>query len=198
MRDIKKRSRNFLFIVSNLEKKHKVITYVSLLFLTVSTYFLRTENQKVKIDFATLKERNESLTRNMVIFNRNYENFPQPVWQKKKQGNECIMKYVNPEYVNRIGHLFNYDKYEQIGKNNFENFGPIYGQKYHEKDISVSITGKELETIEETIDKDGKLIYVKSIKWRDINDNKDTLVYGMIKEFIMPEDINFEDKKSLH
>jgi len=198
MRDIKKRSRNFLFIVSNLEKKHKVITYVSLLFLTVSTYFLRTENQKVKIDFATLKERNESLTRNMVIFNRNYENFPQPVWQKIKQGNEFIMKYVNPEYVNRIGHLFNYDKYEQIGKNNFENFGPIYGQKYHEKDISVSITGKELETIEETIDKDGKLIYVKSIKWRDINDNKDTLVYGMIKEFIMPEDINFEDKKSLH
>ena len=64
--------------------------------------------------------------------------------------------------------------------------------------MSVSITGKELETIEETIDKDGKLIYVKSIKWRDINDNKDTLVYGMIKEFIMPEDINFEDKKSLH
>jgi len=198
MRDIKKRSRNFLFIVSNLEKKHKVITYVSLLFLTVSTYFLRTENQKVKIDFATLKERNESLTRNMVIFNRNYENFPQPVWQKIKQGNEFIMKYVNPEYVNRIGHLFNYDKYEQIGKNNFENFGPIYGQKYNEKDMSVSITGKELETIEETIDKDGKLIYVKSIKWRDINDNKDTLVYGMIKEFIMPEDINFEDKKSLH
>ena len=198
MRDIKKRSRNFLFIVSNLEKKHKVITYVSLLFLTVSTYFLRTENQKVKIDFATLKERNESLTRNMVIFNRNYENFPQPVWQKIKQGNEFIMKYVNPEYVNRIGHLFNYDKYEQICKNNFENFGPIYGQKYNEKDMSVSITGKELETIEETIDKDGKLIYVKSIKWRDINDNKDTLVYGMIKEFIMPEDINFEDKKSLH
>ena len=83
-------------------------------------------------------------------------------------------------------------------KNNFENFGHIYGQKYNEKDMSVSITGKELETIEETIDKDGKLIYVKSIKWRDINDNKDTLVYGMIKEFIMPEDINFEDKKSLH
>lgn len=198
MRDIKKRSRNFLFIVSNLEKKHKVITYVSLLFLTVSTYFLRTENQKVKIDFATLKERNESLTRNMVIFNRNYENFPQPVWQKIKQGNEFIMKYVNPEYVNRIGHLFNYDKYEQIGKNNFENFGPSYGQKYQENDMSVSITGKELETIEETTDKDGKLIYIKSIKWRDINDNKDTLVYGMIKEFIMPEDINFEDKKSLH
>ena len=198
MRDIKKRSRNFLFIVSNLEKKHKVITYVSLLFLTVSTYFLRTENQKVKIDFATLKERNESLTRNMVIFNRNYENFPQPVWQKIKQGNEFIMKYVNPEYVNRIGHLFNYNKYEQIGKNNFENFGPIFGQKYHENDMSVSITGKELETIEETTDKDGKLIYVKSIKWRDINDNKDTLVYGMIKEFIKPEDINFEDKKSLN
>jgi len=190
--------RNLLVKLSILEKKHKVITYASLLLLSISTYFLRSDNEQLKIRFASLKEKNISLKKNMLIFNSNYENFPLPVWQKVKRGNQFIMKYVNPEYVNRIGHLFNYDKYEQIGKNNFENFGPIYGQKYHEKDISVSITGKELETIEETIDKDGKLIYVKSIKWRDINDNKDTLVYGMIKEFIMPEDINFEDKKSLH
>ncbi len=48
MRDIKKRSRNFLFIVSNLEKKHKVITYVSLLFLTVSTYFFKNRKSKNK------------------------------------------------------------------------------------------------------------------------------------------------------
>ncbi len=190
--------RNLLVKLSILEKKHKVITYASLLLLSISTYFLRSDNEQLKIRFASLKEKNISLKKNMLIFNSNYENFPLPVWQKVKRGNQFIMKYVNPEYVNRIGHLFNYDKYEQIGKNNFENFGPIYGQKYHEKDMSVSITGKELETIEETIDKDGKLIYVKSIKWRDINDNKDTLVYGMIKEFIMPEDINFEDKKSLH
>lgn len=189
MNKIKIKPKNILLIVSNLEKKHKVITYASLLFLTVSTYFLRTENQRIKIDFASLKEKNTSLKQNMVLFNRNYENFPLPVWQKVKRGNEFIIQYVNPEYVKRLGHLFNYDPYEQIGKNNFENFGEKYGQKYYENDVAVAITGKELESIDETFDKDSIPMFVKVIKWRDINDNKDTLIYGMVKQFLNAKDI---------
>ena len=85
MRKLSFNSRKILFTVSNLERKHKVITYASLLFLTISTYFLRDENQKVKIDFAILKERNLNLKQNMIIFNRSYESFPLPVWQKVKE-----------------------------------------------------------------------------------------------------------------
>ena len=33
-------------------------------------------------------------------------------------------------------------------------------------------------------DKEGKKAYVKVVKWRQIKDNKDTLIYGMVKEFI--------------
>lgn len=188
MNKIRIKPKNILLIVSNLEKKHKVITYASLLFLTVSTYFLRTENQRIKIDFDNIKEDNKNLQQNMVVFNRNYENFPQPVWQKVKRGNRFIMQYVNPEYVKKIGHLFNYDSYAQIGKDNFQNFGEKYGKLYFENDMKVAMSGKELESVDETIDKDSIPMYVKVIKWRDINDNKDTLIYGMVKEFIVKKD----------
>lgn len=184
MSKLASKSRQILFSVSNLEKKHKVITYASLLFLTVSTYFLRTENQNIKIDFATLQERNLNLKQNMIIFNRNYEGFPLPVWQKVKRGEGFIMQYVNPIYVKFFGHDFEYDKYKIIGTSDFDTFPKKVAQLYYENDIVVSRTGKELESIEESIDKNGNVVKLKIIKWRSIKDNKDTLVYGMVKEII--------------
>ena len=184
MSKIRIKPRNLLLIVSNLEKKHKVITYASLLFLTVSTYFLRTENQRIKLDFQKLKENNTDLQNNMVIFNRNYENFPLPVWQKVKRGNKFIMEYINPEYIKRFGHLFNYNEYEQIGKSNFDNFPEDLAKIYYKNDSMVAATGKEMEMIEVAEDINKNIISLKNIKWRDINDNNDTLIYGMIKEFI--------------
>ena len=172
------------FTVSNLEKKHKVITYASLLFLTISTYFLRTENQNIKIQFATLKERNQNLKQNMIIFNRSYEGFPLPVWQKVKRGDRFIMQYVNPTYVDFFGHDFENNIYNIIGKSNFQVFPKKIAQLYYENDIVVSRTGEQLESVEESIDKDGNKINLKVIKWRSIKDNKDTLVYGLVKEII--------------
>lgn len=184
MKKIGFKSKKVLFTLSKLEKKHKIITYGSLLFLTLSTYFLRTENQDIKIDYAMLEERNTNLKQNMIIFNRNYENFPLPVWQKVKRGKEFIMQYVNPEYVNQFGHLWNNDQYASIGKNNFELFPKHIAKSYYENDIVVSITGNERESIEEAISKNGNSIQLKVIKWREIKDNKDTLVYGMMKEIL--------------
>lgn len=184
MKKLAFKSKKILFRVSNLEKKHKIITYASLLFLTVSTYFLRTENQNIKINFATLKEKNLNLKQNMIIFNRNYEDFPLPVWQKVKRGKEFIIQYINPEYVTKFGHIFNNDKYALMGKNNFALFPKKIAQLYYENDVAVSITGKERESIEESIDSNGNIVKLKVIKWRDIKENKDTLIYGMVKEII--------------
>ncbi|MDD7913462.1 hypothetical protein [Polaribacter ponticola] len=154
------------------------------MFLTVSTYFLRTENQDIKVDFATLQERNANLKDNMVIFNRSYEDFPLPVWQKVKRGDEFIINYVNPEYLNKFGHNFEEGKYGVIGKNNFDLFPAKIAQLYYENDIAVSVTGAIIETIEESIDKDGNIMKLRIVKWRDIKDKKDTLVYGMVKEIL--------------
>lgn len=182
MKKLAIKSKSVLFAVSNLEKKHKIITYASLLFLTVSTYLLRTENQNIKINYATLKERNINLKQNMIIFNRNYENFPLPVWQKVKRGNEFITQYINPEYVVKFGHIFNNDQYALIGKNNFALFPKKLAQLYYENDVAVSITGNLRESVEESLDKNGNIIKLKVLKWRDIKDNKDTLIYAMVKE----------------
>lgn len=184
MKKLAIKSKAILFTVSNLEKKHKVITYASLLFLTISTYFLRTENQDIKVNYATLKERNSNLKQNMVIFNRNYENFPLPVWQKVKRGDEFIFQYINPQYVTKFGHIFNNDQYALIGTNNFALFTKKIAQLYYENDVAVSIIGRKIESIEESIDKEGNIIKLKVIRWRDIKDNKDTLIYGMVKEIL--------------
>lgn len=187
MNNFKNRSKNFLVVVSNLEKKHKVITYASLLFLTVSTYFLRTENQRIKIDFDSIKERNKNLKNNMVIFNRNYENFPFPVWQKIKKGDEFIMQYINKEYIKRFGHLFNYDPFAQIGKNNYELYPVELADRYHKDDLLVAQSQDNIEVVDNTLDKDGKPLYAKTIKWREIKE-RDTLIYGIVKEFIPAPD----------
>lgn len=184
MKKLSIRSRKVLLKVANLEKKHKIITYASLLFLTASTYFLRTENQNVKIKYATLQERSKGLKENMVIFNRNYEGFPLPVWQKVKRGNQFIIQYVNPSYVDDFGHLFSYDTYAHIGKNNFDLFDKKHAQEYYEKDLAVAVSGQELNSVDEFINKEGKVAFFKVVKWRQIKNNKDTLVYGMVKEFI--------------
>jgi hypothetical protein len=184
MKNLAIKSKQLLTTVSDLEKKHKIITYLSLLFLTVSTYFLRTENQDIKIDYATLQERNISLQNNMIIFNRSYENFPLPVWQKVKRGNQFIIQYVNPKFMEFFGHTVNNDLYNVIGKNNFEIFPKNIAQIYYENDIAVSITGDDQESIEKFIDKDGVTKNLRVMKWRSIRDNKDTLVYGMVKEII--------------
>jgi hypothetical protein len=178
------RSRNLLNKFSNLEKKHKVITYASLLFLTVSTYFLRSENQNVKIDFATLQERNISLKQNLITFNRSYKKFPLPIWQKVKRGDQFFINYINPVFVKMFSHDFNNNEYEIIGKSDFELFPKKIAQLYYENDVAVSITGENLNVIEKIVDKDGNIISVEVIKWREIRDNKDTLVYGMIKQIL--------------
>lgn len=189
MNKITLKSKAILQTVSNLEKKHKIITYISLLFLTISTYFLRSENQNVKIEYATLQEKSLSLKQNMVFFNRNFEDFPLPIWQKVKRGNRFIVNYINPAYLKLFGHNFNNNMYEVLGKNNFEIFPKNIAQRYYENDIAVSITGNQLEAIEEFTDIEGKVKQVKFLIWRDIRDNRDTLIYGMVKEMVIKKNV---------
>jgi hypothetical protein len=184
MNKIATKSLAILSVASNLEKKHKIITYASLLFLTLSTYFLRNENQVLKVEFAKLEQKNIGLVQNMVIFNRNYEGFPLPVWQKVKRGDKFIIQYINPTYVDFFGHHFDNDQFAVIGKTIFDLFPKNLAQTNYENDVAVSVTGKKLESIEETTDINGEKLSLRVIKWREIKQGKDTLIYGMVKEII--------------
>lgn len=183
MKKIKFKSLQIFTFFSSLERNHKLITYASLLFLSISGYFLRAGNEEMKVKFATLTEHTEGVKQKMSIYNEVYEDFPLPVWQKVKRGNKYIMQYVNPEYVVQFGHLFDYDKHFQIGKSNFDLFPKKFAQKFYEDDVEVAVTGDKLEVVEEIICAENKPLYLKVIKWREVKNNKDTLVYGMVKKY---------------
>lgn len=171
--------------ISALEKKYRrLFFYGTLIPLFVTTINLRKQVIKLKIEVAQVKNENKMLVQNMIIFNRNYEEFPLPIWQKVKRGDEFIIQYINPTYVDFFGHIFNNDQYAVIGKNNFDLFPKLIAQGYYKNDVAVSITGKPLETIEESLDKNGRVMKLKVLKWRDIKEKKDTLVYGMVKEIL--------------
>lgn len=168
--------------VKNVEKKYRrTIYYSGLIFLSISLYFTRTDLQNAKIQISELKQTNTFLIKNMILYNRNYEPFPYPVWQKKKDGKRFVMQYVNPVYVEKFGHLFENNQYEIIGKTNFEMFPLEDAQQYFEHDVAVAVFGEKLETLEYTKDSLGNRLQLDVVKWRDIKDNKDTLVYGMVK-----------------
>lgn len=182
---------HFFKKIWDLEIKYKIMTYCTLVFLSLKMYNLNADYKELNLAFthaqvqlATLKEINTSLVGNMIIFNRNYEDFPLPIWQKVKRNDKFIMQYVNPTYVNLFGFAFDYDQYAVVGKSNFDLFYKNLAQRYYENDITVSITGEPLEIIEYSKDSLGNQMKLKVLKWRSIKDKKDTLIYGMVKEVI--------------
>jgi hypothetical protein len=188
-----KEKKGFLSRIWDLEKRFKIFTYAGLIFLSIKTYnisakydVLSEKHTELKVSFASLEQFNASLVANMVIYNRTFEDFPLPVWGKVKRNGRFPLQYLNKEYENIFGHHFNYDRYTIFGKNNFEILtdNPKIAQQYYENDVVVSITGKPLESIEYSKDSLGRLMTLRVLKWRSIKDNKDTIVYGMVKDII--------------
>jgi hypothetical protein len=52
----------------------------------------------------------------MVLFNRNFEDFTLPIWQKVKRGDRFIVNYKNPAYIKQFVYNFNNEIYKVIGK----------------------------------------------------------------------------------
>jgi hypothetical protein len=169
--------------INAVEKKYRrLFFYTPLLTLLITSYLLRKEVVELHAKVAQLEERNLFLVSNMIIFNRNYEEFPLPVWQKVKRGNQFIMQYINPAYVDAFGHQFGFNQYNLIGKTNFDIFPQKFAQQYYENDVAVAVTGLPLELTEYSKDTTNGILHLEVLKWRDIKDNKDTLVYGLVKK----------------
>lgn len=177
-----------------IQKKYKLISNASLLFLVLTGVFLRSENKEIyKILNDTQKELIKTkgevkfLKANVISYNRSLENFPFPIWQKKKVGGQFVMQYLNTKYVDVFGHIFNYNIYNVIGKNNFQlGYPKKVAQNYYENDIAVSIIGNSLRTVEPYIDSLRLKKRIKVVKWRELR-GKDTLVNGMVYEFLDDE-----------
>lgn len=175
--------------VTKFEKRYKLIGRISLCLLFVSNYYLRKNDKEqnlellnVKIKYAKLEKENLALKVDLVTYNRTYETFPFPIWQKKKTAKGFVLQYINPEYEKVFGGAFDYNRYRVLGKNNFQlGYPEDIAKHYFDNDMQVSLTGNILK-IKEPFKSDSDIDFVLDVvKWREIRD-KDTLVNGMVTD----------------
>lgn len=175
----KKRWERWFKKLTKVCRQYRLFTYVPILILSISSFNLRKKNEGLVERVARLETLNESLVSNMVLYNRSFESFPIPIFQKLKRGNDFITQYYNPAYVRLLGHNFGYDRYEYIGKTDYDYYPKHVADLYHNYDVSVAFTGipmKKKVAIKDSLE---NKIEVEVMKWRQIRD-KDTLIYGMI------------------
>ncbi|QHI35940.1 hypothetical protein IMCC3317_12880 [Kordia antarctica] len=174
-----KRKRKWYAVFFKFCKKHKLFTYIPIAILTLSAYNLRIKNEGLVERIARLETINEALVSNMILYNRNFETFPMPIFQKLKRGDYFIAQYFNPAYVKLMGHNFGYNRYKYIGKTDYDYLPKSVADVYRNYDISVAFTGIPMKMKVAIKDSIGKPIKVEVMKWRHIRE-RDTLVYGMI------------------
>ena len=169
----------------------RMLTYLTLSWLTFSNFSLQAEvrelqakNEQLTKVFTEAIVENESLKGDMILFNRSFETFPIPTWQKVKRGDEFIMQYANPAYVLTYGHEFNYNRFAYIGKTDFDIHPVQIAKKYYKWDKIVALSGEPIFASETATDTLGNIFSIRVLKWREI-DRKDTLVYGMV----IPEEL---------
>lgn len=160
-------------------KRYRLFTYIPILVLSVSSFSLRQKNEGLVQRVARLETLNETLVSNMILYNRSFETFPMPIFQKLKRGNEFIAQYFNPAYVKLLGHNFGYNRYVYIGKTDYEYLPKREADLYYNYDISVAFTGIPMKIKVTIKDSLKNKLNVEVMKWRQIREN-DTLIYGMI------------------
>lgn len=160
-------------------RKYRLFTYIPIIVLSISSFSLRQKNEVLVQRVARLETLNEALVSNMILYNRSFETFPMPIFQKVKRGNQFIAQYFNPAYVDLLGHNFGYNRYRYIGKTDYDYYPKRVADSYYNYDISVAFTGIPMKikvAIKDSLDRKQQ---VEVMKWRQIREN-DTLIYGMI------------------
>lgn len=171
----------FIIKVSSLAKKYKTaLTYSGLIFLTVSNFFLRRDIIDLEVQLQELKSENKSLISDMVYFNRSFEDFPLPVWQKVKRDDEFVMQYVNKSYYQNYLQPRGFDRYDYMGSTDFDIYDFKTASLFYARDLSLAIDGDWQRFDESILDvESNSRINLDVIKWRII-ERKDTLIYGMV------------------
>lgn len=160
-------------------QKYRLFTYIPILVLSISSFSLRQKNEVLVHRVARLETLNETLVSNMILYNRGFESFPMPIFQKLKRGNRFIAQYFNPAYVRLMGHNFSYNRYAYIGKTDYEYYPKRMADLYYNYDVSVAFTGVPMKIAIVIKDSSDTELNVDVMKWRQIRE-KDTLIYGMI------------------
>jgi hypothetical protein len=141
---------------------------------------LRNEVTELKVEIQAVRSENAQLIADMVYFNRSFEDFPWPVWQKLKRGDDFVVQYVNKAYHKAYLSPRGYDRYHYMGRTDFDIYDKKTARQFYARDLQIALDGSSKRFKESIIDMDiEKRIDLDVIKWRII-ERKDTLVYGMV------------------
>ncbi len=161
-------------------RKYKLLTYSGLLFLTLSNFMLRSKVNMLSVKVEQVKAENVKLISDMVYFNRSFEDFPWPVWQKAKRGDKFVMQYVNPAYQIMFLEEKDLSRYAYMGRTDFEIYDRKTAKIFYRRDIEMAQYGGSKRFNESVLDEyTEERINIDVLKWRVI-ERKDTLIYGMV------------------
>jgi len=154
------------------------LTYSGLLYLTAMNFVLRNDVVDLKVQLAELKAENQKLIADMVYFNRSFEDFPLPVWQKVKRKDKFVMQYVNGAYYEQYLKPNNLSRFDYMGNTDFDIYDYSTALQYYARDLQIALDGGH-KRFDEFITVKKKINKLDVIKWRVI-ERRDTLIYGMI------------------
>ncbi|MFC0605908.1 hypothetical protein [Winogradskyella pulchriflava] len=173
--------------IKRLFHKYKtLLTYSGLAFLTVSNFYLRKDVLSLEVELQAIKSENKALIADMVYFNRSFEDFPLPVWQKVKRDGQFVMQYVNKAYYQKYLEPRGYSRYDYMGSTDFDIYDYKTASLFYARDLTLALDGDWKRFDESILDvQTYNRLKLDVIKWRII-ERKDTLIYGMV----VPEKIN--------
>ncbi|MAX71787.1 MAG: hypothetical protein CMC76_11945 [Flavobacteriaceae bacterium] len=174
-------SRRKIVAIKRFFNRYKtVLTYFGLITLTISNIFLRRDVIELELELQNIKNENQSLIADMVYFNRSFEDFPLPVWQKVKRDGKFVMQYVNKAYYERYLIPRGLDRYDYMGSTDFDIYDYKTATIFYARDLSLAIDGDWKRFDESILDAEtSERIKLDVFKWRII-ERKDTLIYGMV------------------
>ena len=162
-------------VLRRLVLKYKILSYATLFFLTLSNLHLRSENNQLALAISdlqvvvkSLEKDNLNVKDNMIIYNRDYEDFPLEYWEKAMIDKKFVAQYFNPKYVQSFGHHFDYDRFKYIGFTDFDIYSKPIAERYFQVDSLVAKNGVPIKTNEFYLDKKGRKKKLRVIKWRKV------------------------------
>lgn len=177
-----------------LQQKYQLLSLITVGFVVNQSNIVKAKNELLIIEnvnltrkYELIKQENENLKDNVVYNYLEFEDSPIETWQKKaiRQNGKLrfVGNYFNNAYEKRLGHYFNYDRNNLIGKNNFElGYPKDIAYQYWLNDSLVYVTGRPIRKIENALDKNRKALYFDIFKYRVIR-KKDTFIVGKILKY---------------
>lgn len=152
---------------------------VTTVLLLVQVFSLKTDIRKLEKENLELTKVNSSIIVNQIARSKLIDKIPKSIWYKVKKGNRYIFQLCNKHYENKWLKPKGYSRYDYYGYTDFQIYGFYAAKKFQYGDSLTANSSKPMELNESFTDDFGNDYDINVIKWREITEEQDTIVWGM-------------------